>query len=135
MTTSQVTRRDSQTFIRLGRHDAPIPGPLADAAFQLITDGRSYRGAGSSSTTAWLFPGTCPAAQSPQPGSASVSGVLASTPRPGAALLDLGAQFPAAVLADLLGLHETTAARWMYQAGGDWSRYAAQLARSHPHQP
>jgi hypothetical protein len=46
-----------------------------------------------------------------------------------------GTQLPAAVLADLLGLHETTAAKWMHQAGGDWSRYAAQLAGDHPHQP
>ena len=45
----------------------------------------------------------------------------------------LAAQLPAAVLADLLGLHQTTAAKWMHQAGGDWSRYAAELARR-PHQ-
>lgn len=50
-----------------------------------------------------------------------------------AALLDLAAQMPAAVLADALGLHQTTAAKWTHQAGGDWSRYAADLAR-HPHQ-
>jgi len=51
-----------------------------------------------------------------------------------AAFRGLAAQLPAAVLADLLGLHHNTAARWMHQAGGDWSRYAAELAR-HPHQP
>jgi hypothetical protein len=34
------------------------------------------------------------------------------------------------VLADLLGLHPTTAVAWMHQAGGDWTRYAAQLARN-----
>lgn len=50
-----------------------------------------------------------------------------------AALLDLAAQLPAAVLADLLGLHQTTAAKWMHQAAGDWSRYAAELTRR-PHQ-
>jgi hypothetical protein len=60
-------------------------------------------------------------------------GIYAQTARR-AALLDLAAQLPAAVLADLLGLHQTTAAKWMHQAGGDWSRYAAELAR-HPHQP
>ena len=32
------------------------------------------------------------------------------------------------------GLHEATA-KWMHQGGGNWSRYAAQLARGHPHQP
>ena len=29
MTTSQVTRRGEQMFLRLGRHDVPVPGPLA----------------------------------------------------------------------------------------------------------
>jgi hypothetical protein len=33
------------------------------------------------------------------------------------------------------GLHEATAAKWMHQGGGNWSRYAAQLARGHPRQP
>ena len=52
-----------------------------------------------------------------------------------AALTDLAAQLPAAVLADLLGLHPTTAVAWMHQAGGDWTRYAAQIARTRNHQP
>jgi integrase len=60
MTTSQVTRRDDQTFIRLGRHDVPVPVPLADALRQLISGGRSYRGVGSPPATTWLFPGHLP---------------------------------------------------------------------------
>ncbi len=43
MTTSQVTRRDDTVAIRR-RHDAPVPGPLASAALDLINNGRSYRG-------------------------------------------------------------------------------------------
>ncbi len=45
-----------------------------------------------------------------------------------AALTDLAARMPAAVLADLLHLSPGTAVRWVHQAGGDWSRYAAELA-------
>ena len=52
-----------------------------------------------------------------------------------AALTDLAAQMPAAVLADLLGLTPGTAVRWMRQAGADWSGYAAELARTRHHQP
>jgi hypothetical protein len=48
--------------------------------------------------------------------------------RPPRRARDLAAQFPADVLADLLGLHENTAAKWISQAGGDWTRYAAELA-------
>lgn len=40
------------------------------------------------------------------------------TPR----LIDLVAQLPATVLAYLLNLHPTTAARWTRQAGSDWTR-------------
>lgn len=51
-----------------------------------------------------------------------------------AALTDLAAKMPAAVLADLLHLSPGTAVRWVHQAGGDWSRYAAELARERVHQ-
>lgn len=42
------------------------------------------------------------------------------------------AQLPAAVLADLRHLRPTTTGRLVRDAGGDWSRYAAQLARQLP---
>jgi hypothetical protein len=51
-----------------------------------------------------------------------------------AALTDLAAKMPEAVLADLLHLSPGTAVRWVHQAGGDWSRYAAELARERVHQ-
>jgi hypothetical protein len=46
-----------------------------------------------------------------------------------AALLHLAAHIPAAVLAELLHLKPTTAVRWVAAVGGDWSTYAAQVAR------
>jgi hypothetical protein len=39
------------------------------------------------------------------------------------------------VLADLLNLTPTTAVGWVHDAGGDWSRYAAELAQARSHQP
>jgi hypothetical protein len=136
MTASQVTRRDGETFIRLGRHDVPVPGPLSGTLRQLISDGRTHRGVGSPPATTWLFTGHLPG-RPITPATLGehlrALGIYAQTGRR-AALLDLAAQLPAAVLSDLLGLYQTTAAKWMHQAGGDWSRYAAELARSHPHQ-
>jgi hypothetical protein len=135
MTTSQVTRRGDDTFLSLGRHDVLIPGPLAGAVFQLISDGRTYRGVGSPTATTWLFPGHLPGRPITPARLGERLRAIGLYARAGrrAALLDLAAQLPAAVLADILGLHETTAAKWMHQAGGDWSRYAAELARR-PHQ-
>jgi hypothetical protein len=135
MTTRQVTRRQNETFFVLGSHEVPVPGPLAAAVRDLTVNGRSHRGVGSPAATGWLFPGHLPG----RPITPSTLGerlrAIGIYAQPGrrAALLDLAARMPAAVLADALGLHQTTAAKWMHQAGGDWSRYAADLAR-HPHQ-
>lgn len=61
-------------------------------------------------------------------------GIAAQTGRR-AILTHLAAQLPAAVLADLLNLAPTTAVHWVRDAGGDWNRYAAELARTSNHQP
>ncbi|MHB1919471.1 MAG: hypothetical protein ACYCSX_12430, partial [Acidimicrobiales bacterium] len=42
-------------------------------------------------------------------------------------LVHLAARMPAAVLAELINLHPTTAVHWVRAAGGDWSTYAAML--------
>jgi hypothetical protein len=52
-----------------------------------------------------------------------------------AAMTHLAAQLPAAVIADLLGIHPVTAVHWVHDAGGDWNRYAAELSRDANHQP
>jgi hypothetical protein len=136
MTTSQVTTRDGAVHIRLGEHYLPVPEPLGELLTELIRAGRAYTGTGSPTTSQWLFPGGLPG----KPITASRLGQrlrnLGINARAGrrAALTDLAAQLPAAVLADLLGLAPTTAVKWMRQAGGDWSRYAAELAKARNHQ-
>ena len=136
MTASQVTRRDSSVFVRLGQHDLPAPEPLAVILTELIRTGRSHTGTGSPADTPWLFPGGLPG----QPITAARLGqrlrnlgIYAMANRR-AALTDLAAQLPAAVLADLLHLSPRTAVHWARQAGADWSGYAADLARTSNHQ-
>jgi hypothetical protein len=46
------------------------------------------------------------------------------------ALLQLGAELPSLVLADLLGVHINTAERWNAAAGARWTNYVA--TRSSP---
>jgi integrase len=127
-TTSQITTCDSTVHIRFGDHDVPVPEPLGIVLSELIRNGRTHTGTGSPAATPWLFPGGLPG----QPitagrlgGRLRALGIYAATGRR-AALLDLAAQLPAAVLADLLGLTPGTAVRWMRQAGADWSGYAAE---------
>jgi hypothetical protein len=133
MTTSQVTSHDGTVQIRFGDHDIPVPEPLAVILTKLIRSGRTHTGTGSPAATPWLFPGGLPG----QPitaahlsGRLHTLGIYAMAYRR-ATLTDLAAQLPAAVLADLLHLSRGTATRWVNQAGGDWSRYAAELARAH----
>lgn len=137
ITTDQITHRAEQVFLRFGHHDVHLPEPLASLVVALARDGRRYLGVGSPATSSWLFPGHLPG----RPLTAARLGerlrTLGMHAQPGrrAALTSLAAQLPAAVLAELLNLHPTTAVRWVRDAGGDWNRYAAQLARAHDHQP
>lgn len=137
ITTDQLTHRDQQLFLRFGHHDVHIPEPLASLVVALARGGRRYLGVGSPATNNWLFPGHLPG----RPLTAARLGerlrALGIHAQPGrrAALTSLAAQLPAAVLAELLNLHPTTAVRWVRDAGGDWNRYAAQLAHARNHQP
>jgi hypothetical protein len=136
ITTGQVSRRDDAVFVRFGQHDVPVPEPLGAALLELIRNGRTHAGVGTPARTRWLFPGGLPG----KPITASQLGerlrALGIYAMPGrrAALTDLAAQLPAAVLSDLLHLSAGTAVRWTHDAGGDWSTYAAAVAREHVHQ-
>ena len=137
MTTSQITTRDGAVHVRFSDNDVPVPEPLGIVLTDLVRTGRSHTGTGSPAVTPWLFPGGLPGqpiTTSRLGGRLRALGIYATTGRR-ATLLDLAAQLPAAVLADLLGLAPGTAVRWMRQAGGDWSSYAAELARTRHHQP
>lgn len=137
ITTDQLTRRGEQLFLRFGHHDVPLPEPLAGLAVALTRHGRRYRGVGSPSANAWLFPGHLPGRPLTPARLGERLRALGIHAQPGrrSALTSLAAQLPAAVLAELLNLHPTTAVRWVRDAGGDWNRYAAQLLQARDHQP
>jgi hypothetical protein len=137
MTTSQVSSYGGTVHARFGDHDVPVPEPLGVILTELIHTGRTHAGTGSPAASPWLFPGMLPG----QPITPLRLGMrlhaLGINTMPGrrAALTDLAAQLPPAVLADLLNLAPTTAVQRTRQAGGDWSRYAAELAPTRNHQP
>ena len=137
MTTSQVTRHGDNVYVQLGQHEIPVPSALGSLLLTLIADGKPNTGTGSPAVSQWLFPGLLPG-QPITP--ARLAGRLRALGIPvqagrRAALTGLAAQLPAAVLADTLGLQPATAVRWMHDAGADWNRYAASLARTRNHQP
>jgi hypothetical protein len=122
---------DDEVLLQIGSEEVPLPEPLGDLVLRLADTGRRYVGVGTPPETRWLFPGHLPGrALSPARLGERLAklGIKVQAGRR-AALMHLAAHLPAAVLADLLGIHATTAVGWVNAAGGDWSHYSAQLAR------
>jgi hypothetical protein len=132
LTRADLARDGDQTLLRLGRDRLLLPEPLASLAHQL-TSNRPVGMAGNlDHTPAWLFPGRRPGTPMHPTHLARRLGRLGVDCRASrnTALLQLAAEVPAAVLADLLGLNPSTAIKWVQLAGGNWTRYAAERART-----
>ena len=137
MTTDQVQRHPDSVSVRFGAHDITVPEPLAGLLTDLLDTGRRYIGVGSPTTPSpWLFPGHLPGRPITPARLGERLRHLGIRALPGrrATLLQLAAEVPAAILADLLHLSPGTATRWTRDAGGNWSRYAASLALTRSHQ-
>ena len=134
MTTSQVTRHGNDLYRAFGQHEVPVPqrsrarccSPSSPTASRIPAPAHPPSASGYS-------PG-CPITPARLAGRLRALGIPVQAGRR-AALTGLAAQLPAAVLADTLGLQPGTAVRWMHDAGADWNRYAADLARTRHHQP
>ena len=127
-----VVEDDGATCVRLGKELMPIAEPLG----QVLRDLPWRRQVGPSGkvqgASDWLFPGRQAGLHIHPEYLRLRLGKLGIECRASrnAALLQLGAQLPAAVIADKLNVHRSTADRWVKLAGGDWSRYAAERAQS-----
>lgn len=130
ITTDRVIADDGAVYLRLGTTNAIVPEPLGGLLVTLATTDSPYSGVGTPEPSPWLFPGLHPG----RPLHPSVLGErlrrigIPTMAGRRAALMNLASQLPAAVLADLLHLHPTTAVHWVSLAGGDWNSYAAEVA-------
>jgi hypothetical protein len=120
-----------QVRLRLGGEPVVLPEPLADMVRQLAATRRGHAGLGDQGTSPWLFPGG-------QPGRPLSAFRLADRLRQlglhsgrarSAALFQLATELPAALLARLLGIHVSVAVAWQRASAGDWTTYAADIAR------
>ena len=132
LTLGHVHADDQQVQLSLGREPVTLPDPLASLVRQLLAARRSHAAIGDDGTSAWLFPGG-------QPGRPISSYRLAERLREhgiysgqarSTALFQLATDLPA-VLARLLGIHITVAVAWQRASTGDWTAYAADVARRH----
>ena len=118
----------------LGTTSVLIPPPVADLV-RALPDRRQLGTSGHSANAhQWLFPGRNAGhhlhVETIRTRLATL-GIRARDTRT-AALLQLAAELPPTVIADLLGIHPNTAVKWAKAAGGDWSRYAASRATQTP---
>lgn len=128
MTVDAITTTGTDVSVRFGTQALLVPEPLATHVTVLMATGRSHHvGIGSTVSSRWLFPGHLPG----RPITASqlgqrlgVFGIDARAARR-AAQLQLAAEVPAVVLAEMLGIAIGTAVDWVHAAGGDWANYAA----------
>lgn len=126
LTIDDVAINEQTVAIRLGQTAITLPQPLADHLRELIAERRD-RAAAQLPIPPWLFPGSSPGRPiSPEPLSKRLKrlGVDCQARRI-SALVDMAAQIPAPVLADLLGIGILTATRWAEIAGRPWGDYPA----------
>jgi len=127
----QVITDNDVVYLQLGIHRTIAPEPFGHLLVELAAVGRSHTGVGSPPVSPWLFPGLHPG----RPLHPSTLGLrlrqigIPTMSGRRSALMHLASRLPAAVLAELLHIHPTTAVHWVASAGGDWSTYAAQVAR------
>ena len=131
LTPGHIQASDGQVRIRLGREPVLLPEPLDALIQQLAATRHGHAAIGSQHTPPWLFPGG-------QPGRPITASRMTERLRhlgihPGqarsTALFQLATDLPAAVLARMLGIHITVAVAWQRASAGDWTAYAADVAR------
>ena len=131
LTVNHVQMGDQQVRLRLGREPILIPAPLDNLLRELVENRFGHAAVGRHCDTPWLFPGG-------RPGQSLSAfriaerlrhlGIQSSRAR-SAALFQLAADLPAAILARTLGIHISVAATWQRACAGDWLSYAAEVSR------
>jgi hypothetical protein len=129
-----VVEVDGDIHLNLGKDLVFMPEPLAGFLRQLPWRRQIGPSGHVPGAEQWLFPGR-QAGRHQHPDHLAARLRTLDIPNRAsrhAALVRLGAQLPAKVLADLLNIHINTAVRWTKTAGGDWTNYAADRIRR-PH--
>lgn len=132
LTIDDITIDDTTVTIRFGRDRVTLAEPVAVFVAALIETRRGRSATDATAASRWLFPGGFagrhldPETLANRLRQLGISAIKLRTD----ILLDLAADIPPAILADLIGLYPTTAARWTHAAGGDWASYVADRTRS-----
>lgn len=131
LSNDDVDATGDKVRVRFGRDQITLPEPLADLMRTMLGERRGRAATDRRGQSRWMFPGGIPG-QPLGPNALCLRlhriGVDALTVRT-AAMLDLAAEVPPSIIADVIGVHDNVAARWVRAAGGDWAAYVASRAR------
>jgi hypothetical protein len=129
LTADHLSYRDDQPYLKIGHQPVPLPPRLARLLERVQPQQIKQARLGKVLPgTRWLFPGL-------NPGMPVYAGHLeaklllhgiSSRSARHAALIGLAADLPSPVLADLFGLHISTAVRWARMSRRDWTDFVAQ---------
>ena len=131
LTVDDIDTSHGTVTLRPGSIPVALPDPVATLTRELTATRRGHAALGDPGTSRWLFPGGQPG----RPLSADRLGerLRAIGIRPAharsAALFQLATELPAAILARMLGIHIKVAVAWQHASAGDWTGYAADVAR------
>lgn len=129
LTTAHVEVAEHKVFLQLGHHPLDLPEPLATLIQDLPT--RRSDGAAAHLPNTWLFAGSHAGAPLKANSLAIRLQKIGIDPRRMrvAATDQLARELAPVVLAEVLGISHSTAARAVARAGGDWTSYAADRLR------
>ncbi|NYE47558.1 hypothetical protein HDA32_002678 [Spinactinospora alkalitolerans] len=131
--TDQVRIEDGHTYLDLDTHALFIPPKLAVLLHRQVSDPYVPLGTlAPEPERVWLFPGGLPGMPvTPARMSEWFADMgMAARPARNAALVALLADLPAPILAELVGMHVSTATRWASIARREWSDYLAAHAET-----
>ena len=128
---SDIESSDGHEWVRFGATPIELPDPIGIIVRMMCDNGKGRATSGAAKPSPWLFPGGHPGRPIGAQAMAirlNAHGINAKMART-TAMLDLAAELPPAVLADMIGLVPNTAVRWVHAAGGDWTTYVAERTR------
>lgn len=130
--TKDVHQTDEGTAITFGADPVVMVEGLDGIVRRLVADHRGHASIGASSNADWLFPGGGPGrhvtAENLRRRLAAYD--LELRPTRNTALLQLAAELPSPILADLLNMHPNTAVAWSAVASGQWGAFMQPLGAS-----
>jgi len=128
LTGDDVRCADGHTTLTMDGVELELPEPFATLAVELPR--RRRNGVADQLPTPWLFPAARPDRHVTHHALSARLGRLGIRPRQArlAAITQLAAELPPALLAQSIGISPGTAARWAGLAGGNWATYADRSA-------